>query len=388
MIQDTSICDQATARMSHVCGKRELWFKPRSLTLIDTKGKSNFSCSNVCTSQIFLWLCAYLKRLFQPARIPSIGTFQDGGLKHNNPINLALWESRHIWPVLERPDAVVSLGTGMAKDPTTPTAPNFRHVIYDGFIPRLWRSFMSSLDGQSIWREIWNRLDTGSRQDFFRLNVKLTGEGPAMDDVDRMEELRYCVRQQGNDESSCDKVAFALLVSAFFFELSSVPLFYGGFYYCKGTVRCRIPGNAICQTLERLHESRLAFMTDDEILGHFLSYEDLCGKCNRYTKDIEFIVRHPTDSISIYLQSPQQGKRRLSAFPQTIEWFTQQQHLEARFAFVGEVDTKSCDGCWASKLPRLHSAMPKRKMTEHPTDNPRSQKRPRLTTASRPWERR
>ncbi|KAL8912017.1 MAG: hypothetical protein Q9171_002930 [Xanthocarpia ochracea] len=33
--------------------------------------------------------------LFRPIRISSLGTFQDGGLKHNNPVNLALWESRY-----------------------------------------------------------------------------------------------------------------------------------------------------------------------------------------------------------------------------------------------------------------------------------------------------
>ncbi|KAL6722253.1 hypothetical protein ACLMJK_001360 [Lecanora helva] len=324
--------------------------------------------------------------LFRPIRIPGIGTFQDGGLKHNNPTDLGLWESRIIWPMLQRPDAVVSLGTGMAPDPSTPTAPNFRHVIFDGFIPRLWRSFMSSLDGQNTWRDLWNRLDSNSKQDYFRLNVKLNGERPAMDDVSRMEELRELVQSQDSSESRYEQTAFALLVSTFFFELNSMPLFYGGLYYCRGNIRCRLPGKTLCEALQRMNESRLVFMTDDEIVGHFLAYKDLCVKCKRYDKDVDFTVRHPGDAISIYLQSPTRGKRRLSAFPQSIDWFIRQQHLEVRFARVGRDRIPSCADCRASKRSIFHSAMPKRKMTEHHTESSGRRKRQRTKAAPSPWD--
>ena len=83
--------------------------------------------------------------LVRPAYLPAIGTFQDGGLKHNNPVNLALWECRQIWPSVGKPDLVVSLGTGTDMTLKSPSAPNFRHLFKDGFIPRLYRSFMSVL---------------------------------------------------------------------------------------------------------------------------------------------------------------------------------------------------------------------------------------------------
>lgn len=50
--------------------------------------------------------------VFQPTQISSLGAFQDGGLKHNNQINLALWESCCIWPSVSQPDIVLSLDTG------------------------------------------------------------------------------------------------------------------------------------------------------------------------------------------------------------------------------------------------------------------------------------
>jgi hypothetical protein len=49
-----------------------------------------------------------LNRQFIP-----IGKVQDGGLGHNMPVRLALWEAGEIWPSVVQPDALLSLGTGV-----------------------------------------------------------------------------------------------------------------------------------------------------------------------------------------------------------------------------------------------------------------------------------
>ena len=85
-------------------------------------------------------------RFFKLAYISSIGSLQDGGLGYNNPMDLALWECRKLWPLIIVPDVVLSLGTGMVENPWSPKVPNFRYIFNDGFIPRLFRSFISSLD--------------------------------------------------------------------------------------------------------------------------------------------------------------------------------------------------------------------------------------------------
>lgn len=223
-------------------------------------------------------------RLFRPAQISSVGTFQDGGLKHNNPINLALWESRHIWPAVDKPDIVVSLGTGTEKDSLSLCAPSFRNVFQDGFLQRLRRFFVSSLQGQRAWTELWNNLDDRSREDYFRLNIFFPGEEPAMDDINRMNELRECVYLQPNSEYDPQRTTFALLVSTFFFELNGIPVYQTGRYYCSGIIRCRLKGSVICQALNRIHQATLTFMTDNEILGYFEASQDLCDICSRYKK--------------------------------------------------------------------------------------------------------
>ena len=128
-----------------------------SLAFTRANKRSGRAISAASVYEILSWSISRtltLTSLFRPIQISSSGTFQDGGLKHNNPINLALWESRYIWPEIEKPDVVISLGTGTGSRTSSTPAPNFRHVIHDGFIPRLWRCFMSSLDGQGAWRDL------------------------------------------------------------------------------------------------------------------------------------------------------------------------------------------------------------------------------------------
>ena len=316
-------------------------------------------------------------RLFQPLQISTLGTFQDGGLKHNNPINLALWESRCIWPS-SQPDIVVSLGTGTSIDQSQspPRAASFRHVIQDGFVPRLWRSFMSSLDGQSAWRELWNRLDDSSRAQYFRTNIYLPNSALAIDDVNSIDELRVCAHSQSQNDGFGQTTAFALLTSSFFFELTSAPLYQNGKVYCKGSIRCRLQGHVITQALKRVHPSDLIFMTDHEIVGYYKGNEDLCHLCRRYRKDMEFVVHHLDESMSISLQSVTEGRRRISAFPRTIRWFQEQQGLNAPFYKPFTEPSRACEDCH-SYGPNRYSLLPKRKGGGHYSQDLSARKRPR-----------
>ena len=314
----------------------------------------------------FYALSLICRRLFQPLQISTLGTFQDGGLKHNNPVNLALWESRYIWPSSSQPDIVVSLGTGTNsnQDQSTPRVASFRHVIQDGFVPRLWRSFMSSLDGQGAWRELWNRLDDSSRAQYFRTNIYLPNSALAIDDIDCIDELRVCAHSQSQNEGFGLKIAFALLISSFFFELTSAPLYQNGKVYCKGSIHCRLRGQIIVEALNHVHPSDLVFMIDHEIVGYYRGDEDLCHSCRRYQKNVEFVIYHLDETMSIYLQSVNEGRRRISGFPQSMRWFQEQQGLNAPFNKPFPDPSRACEHC-RSHEPNRYSLLPKRKGGEH-----------------------
>ena len=174
-----------------------------------------------------------------------------------------------------------------------------------------------------------------------------------MDDVNHMDELRECVHLQSNGENECQKVAFALLVSTLFFELNCIPTYSNGKYHCQGAIRCRINGATVCEALARLHPATLTFMTENEVLGYFEPSQGLCRSCHQYKKNVEFVIRHPTEPTTLYLESSLRGKRKISGFPQNMLWFMTQQNLDSPFGWSSIDVRPSCDECDSLQFFRL-----------------------------------
>ena len=199
-----------------------------------------------------------------------------------------------------------------------------------------------------------------------------------MDEIERMDELRKAVHARPEEGKQCRQIAFALLVSSFFFELTSLPLFHSGKFYCREVIRCRLDGFRACTVVERLSRSKCVFLNDNELLGHFEPNNDCCEECRRYQKRVEFIVRDLTEPISLFMQNIEYGKRALGGFPRTIDWFIQQQNLQA--LPHASVAVAACGYCEHGKN-QLHSSMPKRKMTDRPNQVSPQHKRPRRKMA-------
>ena len=262
---------------------------------------------------------------------------------HKNPIKLALWESLRIEPSLSKPDLVVSMGTGTKKDPNSSTEVFCRHVLFDGFIPRLWRAYKSSFDGESNFRDIVNGLDRETREDYMRLNVVLPSNEPAIDNTSRMGELRQLVDLHPQINQKCEDIIYALLIATFYFELSCIPReLPPGQILCQGTIRCRLPGKVIVELLERIHPSPLCFVIHNRSLGSYNGQLDLCSSCTRYRKSVKFTVRDLGQLTTMYVKSSSQLLRKISAFPQTIKWFIDKQQLDAPFGTTYHKGVRHC----------------------------------------------
>lgn len=276
---------------------------------------------------------------------------------HNNPVRIALSERLRNDPSLKDPDVVVSLGTGAPRISSSPRTTDFRHVILDGYVPRLWRSYMSSFNGQKIWDELMNTVDERKRNDYIRLNPVLPTKEPAIDNTDRMHELRETVHVL-EMYWECERTLYALFVTSFYFELIRLERIREGLYRCYGTIRCRLSGKSILESLAKINVQNLIFSTDVEILGNYEGRADLCLLCFRYQKKVDFLVRHPTELMTIYGESVVHGRRKISAFPQTMRWFEDRQELNAPFgtAFHRNLQDRSCKGCMPTvSLNRLFS---------------------------------
>ena len=94
---------------------------------------------------------------------------------------------------IEGPELVVSQGTESSRvwaDPRRMSSP--RGIWKDGFIPRLYRAFMSSLSGRKLWQEFQNcgRADAKGHCFRFNINIEFDGTEPSPDDTSKMQELK------------------------------------------------------------------------------------------------------------------------------------------------------------------------------------------------------
>ena len=336
-MKDINMSGLKTRRTSHVCGKRKSARRKELQSVIDCKigvgslqqrlGKKGLSNEK--------YLLTKRGSLFKPAFIASLGSFQDGGLRHNNPTDLALWECNKLWSTPTQPDVVLSLGTGTANNLKSPKAPHFRELFTDGFIPRLCRSFMSSIDGERAWRDITNRFDDATKADYFRLNIPFDDAAePLLDDLECIDTLRQSVHLQPQGSRDRAEVASALLVASLYFELDTLPKYEFGQYFCTGIIRCRNDFDGVLKSLARIHTKQLEFATETENLGA-LTIDDICHNCRLYHKKIRFHVRHLEDTVSLFVKINDLERRKISGFPHSMQWFIKQQQLDAPF---GKID--------------------------------------------------
>ncbi|KAK0866001.1 hypothetical protein LTR87_015181 [Friedmanniomyces endolithicus] len=300
--------------------------------------------------------------LFTPLVLPGLGTFQDGALRHNSPVNIALWEGSRIWSRDTQRDVVLSLGTGTGQDGTSPQKTPLRPTFEDGFIPRLCRSFLTSLDGELTWRHLLNHLEKDAEHRYFRLNVQFGGQEPRLDDIGAMEKLSQDVNLSKNDQQLTE-IKLALLASSFFFELKRAPKFdASGFYICQGEIRVRGDHTKVFMALRQMSNGPIEFHKDGVPLGKADHSTDVCSGCYRFRKKVCFFVRHPAEIIALTI-TMDKSRRHISGFPQKTLWFTHEQHLADPF-YSEETLSFSSQACPCLAVEEARAAgMVKRKLS-------------------------
>jgi hypothetical protein len=265
---------------------------------------------------------------FKPKYLDSFGTFQDGGLKYNNPVRPGLREVRRIWGDVGC-DLVLSIGTGFQQKLLSPVASNVRNLLQDGALARVYRASMQSLslNGQLSWEDHWHGLDEEAKKQHFRLNLPLIGPEPRIDDVDKMQYLHDQIHHHLGD---MEGIARAFKAVSFFFELDGPLVWEDGLFVCRGFILSRSPDSrGLVQSL-RTSYPFAQFLHHETSLG-FLGPNDICQLCGRFQKGVTFHIRHPSDRVNLQLAFNRLFRRSISGFPQPMEWFVKRQKFSAKF---------------------------------------------------------
>jgi hypothetical protein len=261
--------------------------------------------------------------------VGSLGTFQDGGLQHNNPASIAQWEMKFLWPNKPEPDFALSLGTG-----TSATSSSTRSLHTSRFYIRLFKSFMRNIDGEDAWKRFFNSVSLNMRNRFHRLNVQFAGPEPSLDDASIIPELKNNVLQTiRQDKCAVPNVMDSIIASIFYFELDTLPEFERGGYSCCGYIFCRmdIPLEGLRYLYNRLYETSSWFLIQGSPIRCVQSIPTAVPpfKCR-----VTFRAETLEEIIGFSIRGITASPKPLSGFPTTLGKLLAAQQLESPFGTV------------------------------------------------------
>jgi hypothetical protein len=216
------------------------------------------------------------------------------------------------------------MGTGSASDSARKSL-GPRGVWRDGFIFRLVRSFLSSMDGEDTWQQLCNQLPKEVREKYFRFNIRFDGSEPAIDDVDRMQELQ----QEGRTQIEMDNknnLAESLIAKQFYFELETLPIYSKGRYQCVGRLVCRFAGAQQLALLTQLSQNSAHFLLGERAITGVLQ-----PSSGVFRETISFSVKGLDEEVSIFLASTSTKPRCISGFPTSMASLIRAQGLDTVF---------------------------------------------------------
>ncbi|KAL4860494.1 hypothetical protein BDV12DRAFT_209311 [Aspergillus spectabilis] len=268
---------------------------------------------------------------FSTSTFCDLGTFQDGGMSgHNCPIELAMLEARRIWCTIPEPDVVISLGTENQAPNHDSNMTRFRNFLLDGFGPRCYRVGMESSVGKKVWDLFESKIPKESRWRYFRFDPSFPTALPPIGDTDCIDSLSTWVRKHPENWETYKLAARALLVSCFYFQLDTEPDYQAGQYFCTGIIQTRIPARPLVRRLISMDSGELGFYKDGMNIGLPLSLDNICEDCDRYFLPIRFFVRRLDDKVTLCLKV-EADLSPLSNFPNSVQWFTEEQRLDCPF---------------------------------------------------------
>ncbi|CAK7237038.1 hypothetical protein SBRCBS47491_009841 [Sporothrix bragantina] len=259
---------------------------------------------------------------FPPKHIHGVGTFQDAGPLENDPLVSALAEVAALFPLVDEPDFVVSLGTGEPKPSPYPASAAPRSVWRNGAFPRLCRLFWEKMRDRKV------RQAFQAHPRYHRLDVQFDGDEPRLDDAASMSEIMAVAQNDATCSDAIDDVARSIVASLFYFELDSIPRRENGRHRCSGRILCAIQPSepAFAVLVRRLASSAAQFWVDGSVVAEL---DEACiGSSGGFQKRIEFDA---CERFAIALKQDPAGPCHISGSPFTVRKLLHQQGLLAVF---------------------------------------------------------
>lgn len=276
-----------------------------------------FLCSARCTSAAPMY--------FEPAWHDG-SACRDGGLRENNPVQIAVNEARTIWGSDAVFDMILSVGCGQAQNPQRRPISTF--ILPDWLID-LFTTLIETMNGNAAWKKFQESVSQPMLDRCHRLNVRFPGETePELDDVNAMDGMErlaksstfyYQIPKGGFtpvfgqvSDDSLEVLADSLKASLYFFELKSITQ-QDDVSIIKGWICCRLTSDK--KSYKPLIEETSCF----QVKGKKYAAPTIQG-AERLKMDVSFQQQDSRDSdpIRINVKFRQEYFVTISGFPMTL----------------------------------------------------------------------
>lgn len=177
-------------------------------------------------------------------------TYIDGAIHHNNPCRVADSERKALWPDIDAPDVFLSVGTGSSISLERQTSERMsaakKGIVSHGMtlFNILKKNMETALNCDRIWEDYFasvaTKLQPGTTTSrYHRINPRLEGEVPALDEKDKMGQVRRSARAALLKDHAVERIARQLLASTFYFQLASISDEQDGLHYVQGKFKQR-----------------------------------------------------------------------------------------------------------------------------------------------------
>ncbi len=228
---------------------------------------------------------------------------------------MALAETCFLWPEKgDYPDFALSVGTSTAEDVVPEFGP--RSPVTDRFFRRVCKTSIRTLDGQKTWKELQSTLPANLKSRCLRLNVRLCGPEPAIDDVSSIKQLKVQTEESVQNDPHFIELRDSLMASIFYFEFEGKPTFSGWRFHCVGHICCRLDlSRELRQRLYRdLQETSSYFLVDGAAIPCIPTQGPSISR-----RRVGFSLSDLTDSVAISLRGITSRPRMLSGLPNRME---------------------------------------------------------------------
>jgi hypothetical protein len=248
-----------------------------------------------------------------------------------------------MFPQIEMPDFIVSLGTGIPRsngDGPSMSVSNLSLRKYGAF-PRLVRMVWKKMrDGQV--REIFR-----THPRYHRLDTEFDGAEPRLDNTKSMHELQLKAENDPSVSNVIDNIARCAIASLFYFELDSMPEACNGQYMGTGSILCSLRGTdpLLELLLNQLSSMAATFYLNDCPISGAVGDRSFISKDGNFRKRVELNL---SGKFTIALKQGDSDPCHISGSPYMIDKLISAQGFDAHF---GRADHRGRKRVADSDLP-------------------------------------